>query len=221
MTGVASDPRAHASPLRVIFVGLALLGVLGASLALFLVRPQSFALDGAALMEELFGGTPASWGTMDGPDALLLPTGEKVITFRGVGEDIEEITLMIVPRERATDVLREQFQELKFDSDRKGGDRGGRGRGGRSGWGDGDGDGEDEKKERPKLQDLSTFDWHGFDAVHARVRHGGGSPTDDEPFHEVSRVNLSSGEECVIAYLRYRDRAIGSLPQAKALIDAL
>ena len=84
MTGAASDPRAHASPLRVVFVGLALLGVLGASL--FLARPQSSAFDGATLMEQLFGGTPASWSSMEGPDGLLLPTGEKVVldTHRNV-----------------------------------------------------------------------------------------------------------------------------------------
>ncbi|MEC7232615.1 MAG: hypothetical protein VXW31_06730, partial [Planctomycetota bacterium] len=105
MTGAASDPAEHASPLRVVFVGLALLGVLGASL--FLARPQSSALDGAALMEELFGGTPASWSAMEGPDGLLLPTGEKMVTFRSVGADVEEVVLMVVPRARATDVLRE------------------------------------------------------------------------------------------------------------------
>ena len=134
MTGAASDPLAHASPLRVVFVGLALLGVLGASL--FLARPQSSALDGAALMEQLFGGTPASWSSMEGPDGLQLPTGEKVITFRGAGAEIEEVTLMVVPRKRATDVLREQFQELEFARAKKGGGWGGRGGGARGGgWG--------------------------------------------------------------------------------------
>ncbi len=221
MTGAASDPRAHASPLRVVFVGLALLGVLGASL--FLARPQSSAFDGATLMEQLFGGTPASWSSMEGPDGLLLPTGEKVVTFRGAGAEIEEITLMIVPRKRATEVLREQFQELEFDGDRKGGGWGGRGGGGRGGGdrGGGWGKGDEKEKPKPKLQDLSTFDWHGFDAVHARVRHGSGSPADEEPFYEVSRVNLSSGDECVIAYLRYREREVGSLSQVEALIGAL
>ena len=216
MTGAASHSREHASPLRVVFVGLALLGVLGASL--FLARPQSSALDGAALMEQLFGGTPASWSSMEGPDGLQLPTGEKVITFRGAGAEIEEVTLMVVPRKRATDVLREQFQELEFDRDKKGGGWGGRGGGDRGGgWGKGD----EKEKPKPKLQDLSTFDWHGFDAVHARVRHGSGSPADEEPFYEVSRVNLSSGDECVIAYLRYREREVGSLSQVEALIGAL
>lgn len=207
MTGTTSDPRAHASPLRVVFVGLALLGVLGASL--LLASPRSSPLDGAALMEELFGGIPASWGAMDGPEGLLLPTGEKVVTFRSAGAEVEEITLMVVPRKQATAVLREQFQELKFKSDEKGGDWSGRG------------GGKGEKKEKPKLQDLSTFDWHGFDAVHARVRHGAGSPEDDEPFYEVSRVNLSSGDECVIAYLRFRERVVGSLSRTVALIGAL
>lgn len=211
MTGTASDPREHASPLRVVFVGLALLGVLGASL--LLASPRSSPLDGAALMEELFGGIPASWGAMDGPEGLLLPTGEKVVTFRSAGAEVEEITLMVVPRKQATAVLREQFQELKFDSDEKGGGWGDRGGGGRGDKG--------EEKEKPKLQDLSTFDWHGFDAVHARVRHGAGSPEDEKPFYEVSRVNLSSGDECVIAYLRYRKREVGSLSRTEALIGAL
>ena len=211
MSGAGNDLRGHASPLRVVFVGLALLGVLGASL--FLASPRSSALDGAALMEELFGGIPASWGAMEGPEGLLLPTGEKVVTFRSAGADVEEITLMVVPRKQATAVLREQFQELKFDSDEKGGGWGDRGGGGRGGKG--------EEKEKPKLQDLSTFDWHGFDAVHARVRHGSGSPQDEKPFYEVSRVNLSSGDECVIAYLRYREREVGSLSRTEALIGAL
>lgn len=211
MTGAGHDLRGHASPLRVVFVGLALLGVLGASF--FLASPRSSALDGAALMEELFGGIPASWSAMDGPEGLLLPTGEKVVTFRSTGADVEEITLMVVPRKQATAVLREQFQELKFDSDEKGGGWGDRGGGGRGGNG--------EEKEKPKLQDLSTFDWHGFDAVHARVRHGSGAPEDEKPFYEVSRVNLSSGDECVIAYLRYREREVGSLSRTEALIGAL
>ena len=211
MTGAGHDLGGHASPLRVVFVGLALLGVLGASF--FLASPRSSALDGAALMEELFGGIPASWSAMDGPEGLLLPTGEKVVTFRSAGADVEEITLMVVPRKQATAVLREQFQELKFDSDEKGGGWGDRGGGGRGGKG--------EEKEKPKLQDLSTFDWHGFDAVHARVRHGSGSPEDEKPFYEVSRVNLSSGDECVIAYLRYREREVGSLSRTEVLIGAL
>ena len=36
-------------------------------------------------MEELFGGIPASWGPMEGPEGLLLPTGEKVVTFAAPG----------------------------------------------------------------------------------------------------------------------------------------
>lgn len=220
MSEAPAEPQSHASPLRVVFVGVALLGVLGASL--FLARPRTTEIDAEALMDELFDGRPAAWSEMEGPEGVLLPTGEKVVTYRREGAVVEEVTIMLVPEKRATKVLREQFQQLKFDSGGKGG-RGGRG-GGRGGSRGGRGGGEGgwgDDKDKPKLQDISAFDWNGFGAVHARVRHGGGSPEDDKPFYEVSRVNLSRGNDCVIAYLRYREGHVGSLSMARAYVQGL
>lgn len=217
----SSDPNSEASPLRVVFLAVALLGLLGAAFSL--TRTRGGALDPSDVLGPLYQRPMPQPPGFGPPSAIELPTGEKVTTFRaspdaGAEGGPSELVLMEFPVSRAESVLKDQFQALRFDSGKPkwgGGGRGGRG--GRDGRGGGPGDSEDDSK-KPKLQDAGTFLWHGYDATYARLRYGEGSLEDTKPFYDVIRVNLSVNGHCVIGYLRFPEREPGARDSAMAIL---
>lgn len=215
-----SDPNAEASPLRVLSLAVALLGILGAAFSL--TRTRGGVLDPVEFLGSLYQGSVPQPSGFGGPSGTQLPTGEKVATFLA-GQPAEgepsELVLMEFPVSRAESVLKDQFQALRFASGKSkwgGGGRGGSGGRGGGGHGGGSG-GSDDGDKKPTLQDAGTFLWHGFDATYARVRYGKGGPDDEKPFYDVIRVNLSVNGHCVIGYLRFPERQPGALDQAEPI----
>ena len=114
-----SDPSSQASPLRVVFLAVALLGIL--STALSLTRTRGGPLDAAEFLGTLYGNPVPQPAGFQTPVAMELPTGEKVATFGAMGAEDDpgfptQLVLMEFPVSRAEEVLKDQFQSLRFDS---------------------------------------------------------------------------------------------------------
>ncbi|MFT5734156.1 MAG: hypothetical protein ACI8WY_002837 [Planctomycetota bacterium] len=260
------------SPLWVLGT-LILLAFLGGGVN-FLVQPRGAVLDPVETASKMFESVaqPVPFGLAP-TEARRLPSREIVLTYErarsagdaaakslGIepGSEPESLTLMEFPAARAESVLEEQFQKLRFDSPGGGGGRGGRGgrggsggRRGRSGGppGGDKGGGKDGEPKKPKLQDAGFFEWQGFSANFARLRHtpaaeeasDGGDSAKEQPSAEGSeserdpkgrsggkpaktydtvRVNLSTGGRCIIAYVRFPLGAEGTIEAAGALLGA-
>lgn len=238
--GPRADGAGASSALGVLGVGALLLGLLGA--VLFLAIPRGGELGADEVLDDLFAGvtTPLPY-EFAAEDARLLPSGERVVTFGPVSEDVGDgpvaLTIIEYPPAKGEKVLLDQFRRLRFESGDEMGHGGGRG-GGRHGKGKGDG----KDKPRPKLQEKAFLVWHGFDATFARLRHEHSPPEKpEEPeedgesgdesgerrprpstkkFHEVIRVNLSTGGRCIIAYVRFAEGATGDKDAASEIVDA-
>jgi len=240
--GPPAEGASASSALGVIGVGVLLLGLMGA--VLFLAIPRGGDLGADEVLDDIFAGvaTPLPY-EFAAEDARLLPSGERVVTFGPVSEDAGDgpvaLTIIEYPPSKGEEVLADQFRRLRFESGDEMGHGGGRG-GGRHGKGKGKGDGEDKPK--PKLQEKAFLAWHGFDATFARLRHEHAPPekpkkpeeddeSGDEPgertprpspktFHEVIRVNLSTGGRCIIAYVRFAEGATGDKEAAAEIVAA-
>lgn len=233
------------SALGVLGVGVLLLGLLGS--VLFLAIPRGGELGADEVLDDLFAGVtrPLPY-EFAAEDARLLPSGERVVTFGPLSEDAGDgpvaLTIIEYPPAKGEKVLLDQFRRLRFESGDEMGHGGGRG-GGRHGKGKGDG----KDKPKPKLQEKAFLVWHGFDATFARLRHEHTPPEKpekdgelgDEPgdesgdesgerrprpspkkFHEVIRVNLSTGGRCIIAYVRFAEGATGDKDAAAEIVAA-
>lgn len=222
MTSGEEPALERASPVRVVALAFAFLGLIGA--VAFLARPRSAALDHASTLGELFAsGDPSLPFALEASEGTWLPGGERVLRFAAADDapaaGPTEFTVVEYPRRRAKAVLDEQFRRLRFEK-REGGSGGGPGggppRGGRGG-GDGGGD-------RPALREKGTFDWHGYEATYARLRHpepGAEGSEGDETYYETVRLNLSTGGRCVIAYLRFPPGVVASKEIATEVAGAL
>lgn len=200
----ATDAGAHdrATPLRVVglLVGLLLIGGAAASL----LRPRGAELVPDEVLDGLFASVAedhhAGFASVE---ARRLPAGETLVRFTG-GESPTEFLLVRYPRDRAEDVLEDQFRSLRFDRDGGSDDGRGGGRGGPSGGSGGD----------PALQDAGVLDWYGLEARYARLRHRVDSDAEGDaaeeaerdarpPTYDTIRVNLTTPHQCLVAYARF------------------
>lgn len=214
------------SALGVLGVGAMLLGLLGA--VLFLAIPRGGELGADEVLDDLFAAvaSPLPY-ELAVDDARLLPSGERVVTFgpvpEGVGSRSVALTIVEYPPSKGEKVLADQFRRLRFESGdemKHGGGRHGKSKGKRKG----------KEKPKPKLQEKAFLIWHGYDATFARLRHEHASPKreddsgDQRPrpktFHEVIRVNLSTGGRCIIAYVRFAEGATGDKDAAAEIVAA-
>lgn len=208
-TDAGADDRA--TPLRVVglLMGLLLIGGAAASL----LRPRGAELVPGEALADLFAAVEEDPGAgFASVEARRLPAGETLVRFTG-GESPIELLLVRYPRSRADAVLEDQFRSLRFDDG--GGHGGGRGGppGGHGGHGGHGGDG-------PKLRDAGVLDWHGLEARYARLRHPVDSGAEEEgdeepggaseerggapgPTYDTIRVNLTTPQQCLVAYARF------------------
>jgi len=188
-----------ATPLRV--VGLLIAFIAIAVAVASLLAPRGSELEPREALADLFSAIEEDFSAgFEAVEAQRLPGGETLVRLSGGGGP-EELLFVRFPRRRAEGVLEDQFISLRFDD-------GGGGRGGPPGnRGGGDG---------PKLQDAGTLDWHGYEARYARLRHAASaaeaapdsaaadvdSSADAASYNSI-RVNLTTPQQCLIAYARF------------------
>ncbi len=223
----------HESSLGVVGLLFGMLLLVGAVAGLAALGRPSPPFDGAAALGERFARSgPFPFGMqvvgserelsgrelvrLEGPRAALEVAPAAAIAKPGKidwdalpaapGGEPARAALAWYPRKSAERVLRDQFTNLRFGSDGRGGMGGGMGG--------------PPKAPDPRLQDAGTLTWAGYAAPFVRLRTF--TLEDGVPgFSETVRVNLSVGEHCCVLYLRWPAGEVGRREAVEEFLAAL
>jgi len=105
-----------------------------------------------------------------------------------------EVAFVWYPLRMAEDLLKRQFIQVNFSDTRS------------VDWGGGS-----------VVVDSGELDWFGYAARYVRERHFKWQ-AGEQTYHDAMRVNLTIGNRCCVAYMRWRDGAVGDKQVVEELL---